>query len=71
MMKRESTKEVTVMKGTKMMQARRQRPQTRTTKNPPTDRVLHDQKIRRSTNHNVHVITPHGKLHLGRKGRSE
>ena len=26
-------------------------------------------KLRLTPNHNVHVITPHGKLMLGRKGR--
>ena len=26
-------------------------------------------KLRMTPNHNVHVITPHGKLMLGRKGR--
>jgi len=26
-------------------------------------------KLRMTPNHNVHVITPHGKVMLGRKGR--
>ena len=29
----------------------------------------HERMIRRAINHNVHVITAHGTLHLGRKGR--
>lgn len=31
---------------------------------------LHEEMIRRATNHNAHVITPHGTVHAGRKGRS-
>lgn len=30
----------------------------------------HEQMIRRATNHNLHVITHHGKLQVGRKGRT-
>jgi hypothetical protein len=29
----------------------------------------HELMIRRATNHNAHVITPHGKIQGGRKGR--
>jgi hypothetical protein len=29
----------------------------------------HELMIRRAANHNAHVITPHGKLEAGRKGR--
>lgn len=29
----------------------------------------HEKMIRREPNHNVHVITHHGKIMLGRKGR--
>lgn len=29
----------------------------------------HEKLIRRAINHNVHVITAHGTLHIGRKGR--
>ena len=29
----------------------------------------HELMIRRAANHNVHVITPHGKVQAGRKGR--
>lgn len=29
----------------------------------------HGMMIRRAANHNVHVITPHGKIQAGRKGR--
>jgi hypothetical protein len=29
----------------------------------------HEQLIRRAANHNAHIITPHGKLYAGRKGR--
>jgi hypothetical protein len=29
----------------------------------------HEMMIRRAGNHNVHVITPHGKIQAGRKGR--
>lgn len=29
----------------------------------------HEQMIRRAANHNAHVITPHGKVQAGRKGR--
>lgn len=31
----------------------------------------HEQMIRRATNHNLHVITHHGKLQVGRKGRTK
>jgi hypothetical protein len=59
------------MKGTKKTQMQTPRPQIRTMKSMPIDRAHHELLIRRSTNHNVHVITPHGKVQLGRKGRSE
>lgn len=29
----------------------------------------HELMVRRATNHNAHVITPHGKVVAGRKGR--
>jgi hypothetical protein len=29
----------------------------------------HELMIRRAANHNVHIITPHGKIQVGRKGR--
>lgn len=29
----------------------------------------HEQMIRRAANQNVHVITAHGTVHVGRKGR--
>ena len=29
----------------------------------------HEMMIRRATNHNVHMLTPHGKIMAGRKGR--
>ena len=29
----------------------------------------HEHMIRRAANHNAHIITPHGKLYAGRKGR--
>lgn len=29
----------------------------------------HELMIRRAANHNAHVITPHGKIQAGRKGR--
>ncbi|MBU5638988.1 hypothetical protein KOM00_19900 [Geomonas sp. Red69] len=32
--------------------------------------LKHEMMIRREPNHNVHVITPHGKIHSGRKGRT-
>ena len=32
-------------------------------------KVIQLKKLRMTPNHNVHVITPHGKLMLGRKGR--
>lgn len=31
----------------------------------------HEQMIRRATNHNLHVITHHGKVQIGRKGRTK
>jgi hypothetical protein len=30
----------------------------------------HEQMIRRAANHNLHVITHHGKIMVGRKGRT-
>ena len=30
----------------------------------------HKMMLRRSTNRNAHIITPHGKLMAGRKGRN-
>jgi hypothetical protein len=29
----------------------------------------HEQMLRRAGNHNAHIITPHGKVLAGRKGR--
>jgi hypothetical protein len=29
----------------------------------------HELMLRRAANHNVHVLTPHGKIFAGRKGR--
>jgi hypothetical protein len=29
----------------------------------------HELMIRRAANHNAHIITPHGKIQSGRKGR--
>lgn len=31
----------------------------------------HEHMIRRATNHNLHVITHHGKMQIGRKGRTK
>ena len=31
----------------------------------------HKLMTRREPNHNVHVITPHGKVYAGRKGRTD
>lgn len=59
------------MKRTKTQaQAQPPRPQIKNMKSMPVDRAQHELLIRRSTNHNVHIITPHGKVQLGRKGRS-
>lgn len=41
---------------------------TRRTVMPMLNR--HEQMIRRATNHNLHVITHHGKVQIGRKGRT-
>jgi len=30
----------------------------------------HELMTRRATNHNVHIITHHGKVQIGRKGRT-
>lgn len=32
-------------------------------------KVTQDKKLNKTPNHNVHVLTRHGKLMLGRKGR--
>jgi hypothetical protein len=32
-------------------------------------KIMQLKKLRMTPNHNVHVITPHGKVMLGRKGR--
>jgi hypothetical protein len=32
-------------------------------------RAMENKMLRRTTNHNVHIITPHGKVQTGRKGR--
>ena len=32
-------------------------------------KIMQLKKLRMTPNHNVHIITPHGKLMLGRKGR--
>jgi hypothetical protein len=29
----------------------------------------HEMMLRRAANHNVHMLTPHGKIFAGRKGR--
>jgi hypothetical protein len=34
-----------------------------------TAKLMLGKKLRMTTNHNVHVITPHGKVVAGRKGR--
>lgn len=57
------------MKGTKMMQPQQPRPQIRTMKGMPIAIDRHELMMRRTTNHNVHMLTPHGKVQLGRKGR--
>lgn len=36
----------------------------------PVTMTKHDQLIRREPNHNVHVITHHGNIQSGRKGRT-
>jgi len=58
-----SGKGVAVMRGTKpaIMTTRRM---ARITKHGK-----HELVIRRAANHNAHVITPHGKVQAGRKGR--
>lgn len=56
-------KEVALMRGTKrtaMMPDRMRRLATR---------GKQEMMLRRVANHNVHVITPHGKILAGRKGR--
>lgn len=35
----------------------------------PAMLAKHELMIRRAANHNAHVITPHGKVLAGRKGR--
>lgn len=32
-------------------------------------KIMLGKKLRKTPNHNVHVITPHGKVLAGRKGR--
>ncbi len=56
-------KGVAVMKGTKLPD--------RVPKAKGMAPVLakHEQMIRRATNHNLHIITHHGKVQVGRKGR--
>ncbi|WP_136515976.1 hypothetical protein [Geomonas edaphica] len=39
-------------------------------KKNPAMLAKHEMMIRREPNHNVHVITPHGHVQSGRKGRS-
>jgi len=59
------------MKGTKM--PRTMQPMRGQPKGPKTlavDMARQERMIRRTTNHNVHVITPHGKIQAGRKGRN-
>jgi hypothetical protein len=34
-----------------------------------TAKIMLGKKLRMTRNHNVHVITPHGKIVAGRKGR--
>jgi len=58
------------MRGMKLPNTQQTRPQLRPTQKMPADLLKHDLMLRRAVNHNVHVITPHGKVQLGRKGRS-
>ncbi|HJV33842.1 hypothetical protein [Geomonas sp.] len=37
---------------------------------PPVAVNKHDMMMRREPNHNVHIITPHGNIQSGRKGRT-
>jgi len=50
----------------KTMTTRTMRPLRRTS---AANKMMQLKKLRMTPNHNVHVITPHGKLMLGRKGR--
>lgn len=59
----EKKKEVAAMKDMKGMVAKPRK----TMKTAMPGR--HEMLIRRAGNHNVHVITPHGKIQAGRKGR--
>jgi hypothetical protein len=57
-------REVEVMKGMKL-------PNTTPKPRGMTPMLAkHEQMIRRAANHNVHIITHHGKIMVGRKGRT-
>jgi len=55
--------EVAIMRGTKSTTTTTRRPARTATPGK------HELMIRRAANHNAHVITPHGKVQAGRKGR--
>jgi hypothetical protein len=54
------------MKATKAMSSGTATPRRRVS---AAMKTLVGKKLRMMTNHNVHVITPHGKVVAGRKGR--
>lgn len=58
------------MKGTKTQAAPKGRITTGRKSSKPVMPAKHEVMMRREPNHNVHVITHHGKIQVGRKGRT-
>lgn len=57
------------MRGMKMQTTKRKATMMGWDAKRPAMPAKHDLLMRREPNHNVHVITHHGKLVVGRKGR--
>lgn len=58
------------MKGSKPQTTPKRKMMDEHSSKPPVAMTKHDQMIRREPNHNVHVITHHGNIQSGRKGRT-
>ena len=59
------------MKGTKMQPTPKHNTMMERDSKTPVALTKHEMLTRREPNHNVHVITHHGKIQSGRKGRTQ
>lgn len=58
------------MRGMKMQMTPKRKVMMEHDSKKPVMLTKHEMLIRREPNHNVHVITHHGKIQTGRKGRT-